>query len=478
MIIGIDIGTTHIKAAAIGEEGACMAMAQRTTQDLPTIAGRHEQDPEAIFQRVLEVLAEIQAQTSQQARPEAIAFSTALHSLLALDAEGNPLTNALLWSDTRAATIAEHLRQSEHGADLYRRSGVPVHPMSPLCKIIWLRENESEIFRKTHKFLGIKDYILYRLSGTFICDLSIASATGLMDLEMCQWNAAALDVAGIDARRLPELVSPYHQVFVASPDEFLNGWLAGVPLIAGAGDGCLANLGVGALEPGKAALTIGTSGAFRVGSRQALIDPEGRTFCYRLDENWFIAGGATNNGGNVMPWLSKTFTNQEDLVIMLQTAASVAAGSDGLIFLPYLHGERAPLWDARARGAFWGLRAEHTPAHFVRAGLEGILYNLEWISDLVQAGEPVKRLLATGGFTGSDLWLQMAADIFDVEVWVPESPVDASVIGAVLMARQALGQSVDLPKPEYRRFRPNPAHREVYGVGREWFRRLAMVKQP
>lgn len=463
MLIGVDIGTTYIKAAAFDENGRLLASVMRSNPVLSPQPGWQEQDPEALYRQVKTVLNEILQKTPAKDGVDAIAFSAAMHGLIAVDDRGRPLTNALLWSDLRATEIARRWREDGTAGALYRASGVPVHPMSPLCKIAWLREHRPGIFAETHKFLGIKDFILYRLCGEYVCELSSASATGLLDLHAGEWSVPALEAVGIGEDRLPRLVSPYHRLDMRPH---------GLRIVAGASDGCLANLGAGAMQPGDAALTIGTSGAFRVCSNQPLLDAEGRTFCYRLDEQTFVAGGATNNGGNVLQWLGELFSPGKPVDGLLRAAETLEAGADGLMFLPYIYGERAPVWDPASRGVFQGLRASHTPAHFVRAAMEGVLYNLQWISELAQTPQAVARIFATGGFTANAAWLQMAADIFDCEVLTPDIPVDASVFGAVQLSRKALGLPPWPAAAVGNHFFPDKNERDVYASRRSRFRQM------
>lgn len=434
MLVGLDIGTTNVKAVAFGDQGEVLAAAERANETLTPQPGWSEQAPGAVFQNVLEVLNEMPGDNLR-----GIVLSSAMHGLVAVDKAGRPLTNFLLWSDLRADKIAQDLRQSGEGLEVYRRTGVPIHAMSPLCKLIWLRQNQPDIFKSAHKFLGIKEYVWHKLTGKYESDLSLASATGLLNIRENRWDESALALAGISVEQLPALVLPSAIAQLSGSFKHSESSLAGAPLIIGASDGALANLGSDATEPGQVAVTVGTSAAIRTMTYQPVLDDQMRTFCYRLDEKRCIVGGASNNGTNALEWLrNAVFQSPLDADHFANQAFDTPPGSDGLLFLPYLFGERAPLYDVSARGGFHGLTARHGQAHFVRAAMEGVLFNLKIIAGALEAQLPVRTLHAGGGFSNNRLWVQMLADIFQKPVWLNEKEVHASVLGAVRFARTVL----------------------------------------
>ena len=468
MLIALDIGTTNVKAVAFSDDGQVLAVAERINRTLAPQPGWSEQEPEAVFQHVLDVLHEVirvTRQTTPSRRTNArgtlrgIVFSSAMHGLVAVDIAGHPLTNFMLWSDLRADAIARELRQpGGAGMDIYRRTGVPIHAMSPLTKIIWLRQNRPDVFYAAHKFLGIKEFVLWRLCSQqygetpvsqrklgetgvspYIADISCASATGLMNIHKNEWDEAALALAGISAERLPALVSPYHTAFLPEKNALRWGLPPDVPLIAGASDGACANLGSGAVLPGQVAVTIGTSAAIRTITNEPVLDEQMRTFCYRVDESRCIVGGASNNGTNVLEWLrTAVFQSPLSPENFANQALAVPAGAEGLRFLPHIHGERAPLWDAQARGSFQGLTAAHRQAHFVRAAMEGVLLNLKEISDALALHCPIETLYAGGGFSRNQLWVNMLADVFQKPVRVEKGGTDVSALGAWALGKAAV----------------------------------------
>ena len=455
--LGIDIGTTSTKAIAITPDGQQLAIARAAYPTLSPQSVYQEQEPQALLQAVISVLKEVTKQT--EARPEAISLSCAMHSLIVLDPSGQPLTNAILWSDRRSARQASQLRASGEGTALYEATGTPIHPMSPLCKLRWLQEEAPTLFQQAARFVSIKEYILLQLCQVHAVDYSIASATGLMDIQTLKWHAPALAYAGIREDQLSPLVSPTHLLALKSkalPDNLQN-----VPVAAGANDGCLANLGALALSPEEWVLTIGTSGAIRRTSQAPIVEPEAQIFNYRLDERYLVSGGATNNGGIAFEWLGKLLGQER---LSEAAAKKIPAGSEGLLFLPYLLGERAPIWDASATGAFLGLRLNHSPAHLHRAVLEGVAFSLYHIAESMPA-KPV-QLIANGGFTHSPLWVQIIADVFGIPVRVDEQE-EASARGAAFVAMKAVGAIEDyealLPLRKFsRQYQPDLEKHRLY----------------
>jgi gluconokinase len=440
-VIGIDIGTTNSKAVAFTETGQVLASAETSYPVFSDAAGAHELEPNTLFDAALTVLLRV-TETVDPAEAAAVSFSCAMHSLILVDADGKPLTRAITWADRRSEAYAAALKGSEQGRRLYRQTGTPVHAMSPLCKLLWLKEQQPGLFEKAAKFISIKEYIWWRFLGKYQIDHSLASATGLFDIRTLCWSSEALDLTGVRADRLSTSVPTTH-----SETELISTWrtiglLKGTPFVIGASDGCLANLGTGAVLPGATALTIGTSGAVRMAAGLPEYDPQERLFNYILVEGRYIAGGATNNGGNAVQWYADlTLGNHDAGTLDGLTAAAerVAAGAEGLVFLPYLLGERAPIWDAEAKGVFFGVRSIHQQTHFTRAVLEGITFGLRQIgASLEETIGPIAQIYASGGFTRNKAWLQLVADIFERNVCVM-AQADASAIGAAMLGWVALG---------------------------------------
>lgn len=446
-ILGIDIGTGSTKAVALDLKYQPIATCQQYYETHSPIPGYSEQDPEVIWQALIRCLNEML--NTQGDLPLAIGFSSAMHSLIAVDEKGSALAPMMTWGDSRSAAIAQELKASDEGMDIYRITGTPLHSMSPLCKLIWLKKNRPDVFFEAHKFISIKEYVWYQLFNEFKIDHSIASATGLFDVQARIWSTKAMDAAGITADRLSAPVGTGYAKRGLSPSAMLLSRLHDIPFVIGASDGCLANLGTFATEPGVAALTIGTSGAVRVRSTRPVYSEE-MIFSYVLDEQTYICGGPVNNGGIALQWLLKNVLDKEDISpedyeTLIAGVATVDPGSKGLLFLPYLNGERAPIWDTASCGTFFGLRLHHQQLHLARAVLEGICYALKDVLDSVeQCAGPVRQLNVSGGFVHSSIWMQMLADITGKELVLIHAE-DASAVGAAYLTIKAINLETKYP---------------------------------
>jgi gluconokinase len=451
-IIGVDIGTTSTKAVAFDPNGKVLAhhaVGYPLLTPSPAVA---EQDPDEIYAAVLTVLREVVRKT--QTAPEeviGVSFSAAMHSLIAVDGAGQPLTHSITWADSRATEWAERIKNDGNGLAIYQRTGTPIHPMAPLAKLVWLRREQPELFARTARFIGIKEYVFFRLFKRYVVDYSIASATGLFNLTQLNWDTEALELAGVTPEQLSEPVATTFHLSGLEPELAQElGLLPSTPFVVGANDGALSNLGVNAIGPGEVAVTIGTSGALRAVVDRPLTDPAGRTFCYALTDQHWVIGGPVNNGGIVFRWVRDELAASvvetakrlgiDPYEVLTRIAERVAPGAEGLLFHPYLAGERAPLWNANLRGSFFGLAMHHHQEHMIRAVLEGVIFNLYSILPAVEALiGPTRTMKATGGFARSGLWRQLMADIFNREVVVPES-FESSCLGAAVLALYALGR--------------------------------------
>ncbi len=457
--IGVDVGTTSTKAIAFSSDGQVRAQSSQMYALYVPRPGWAEQNPEEILSAVVAAVRAVM----QRVEPGAVAalgFSAAMHSVIAVDQAGKPLTAAIIWADNRSMVQVERLKQEGIGHALYLRTGTPIHPMSPLSKLLWLRETLPEQFQSSTRFISIKEFILHRWFNRYIVDYSVASATGLLNLQNLQWDEEALALVGLTPDRLSELVDTTHILRGLYPAYAeAMGLYPDTPVVIGANDGVLANLGVGAIAPSQLAITIGTSSAVRSVVPHPVTDPQGRTFCYALTENHWVIGGPSNNGGIVLRWLRDEFCQAEvaqakqrgvdPYDVMIEQADGISPGADGLICLPFLSGERAPYWNANARGIFFGVGLYHHRAHFIRSAMEGVIFNLYTItrvlSELVQ---PASEIRASGGFARSPVWLQIMADVFNSPVVVPEV-YEGSGFGAAVLAMYATGHLARLEDVEH-----------------------------
>jgi len=446
-VLGTDIGTGSTKTVAVDRGGIVLCSSQVYYPTSNPQPGYSEQDPAIILQAFIKAIHETVVKMGYP--PVAVSLSSAMHSVLPVSENGDPLSPLILWSDARSNAIAQEIRYSLHGASLYEATGTPIHSMSPLCKIIWIKQNLPEIFGKTFKFISIKEYIWYQLFSEFKIDYSLASATGLFHIEQLEWNPDSLSLAAITDKKLSDPVpTDYIKKGLTDRMSSLLRISADTPFCIGASDGCLANLGTHALDEGTAAITIGTSGAVRIARKQPYRNFSMMSFNYLLDKKTYICGGPINNGGNTVEWLLKKFLLKESVTEkeygeLFKSIEMAPAGCNGLIFLPYIHGERAPLWDQQASGAFLGIRSIHDQLHFLRAVIEGICFALQQIVEAVEdPAHPIGEIHASGGMVHSVIWMQMLADITGKKVCVQHTE-DASATGAAYLALLSMGMITD-----------------------------------
>ncbi|MCA2218818.1 gluconokinase [Jidongwangia harbinensis] len=458
VVIGVDTGTTATKGVAAGIDGAVRASASVHYPLSVPGSGRAELDPVRLRDAAVEALIDVAKQCHANGdRVVAVSLSAFLHGLVPMDRDGRPLGPLVTWADGRAAAQSERFAADGLSRKLQARTGTPVHPMAPLAKLAWWREHDPATLRDTPRWGGVKEIVLAGLADApFLVDLSVASGTGLYDIHARRWDPEALDLAGVRAAQLGEVVPTTERLRLDSGVASAAGLPADLPLIIGAADGPLANLGVGATPDGVAAVSLGTSGALRTMVDAPVADAAGRLFCYALTEDRWAIGGAVNNAGSVVRWAGQSFTGgagqpgaegedaDERDAALLAEAASAPPGSGGLLCLPYLLGERAPWWRSGLRGAYLGLRREHGRPHLVRAAVEGVCQQLALVRDSFDAeGHPVTAVRATGGAVASSLWVGVLAATLNLPVSVAESP-EGTGLGACLLGLHALGELPDL----------------------------------
>lgn len=455
-MIGVDIGTTSTKSVLYDENGQFI-MKHNIGYELHTPnVDVSEENPDELFDAVLMTVKYVVREANIAKEDiKLISFSAQMHSLVAMDKNHQRLTENITWADNRASKYAELINNQYNGLDIYRRTGTPIHPMSPLSKIFWMKHEQQSTFDNTVIFADIKTYILYQLFDQYVIDQSMASATGMFNLEQLDWDDDVLNLLGINRSQLPELVPTTH-ILTGMKKRYatLMGIDENTPVVIGASDGVLSNLGVNSYQKGEVAVTIGTSGAIRTVIDKPRTDEKGRIFCYVLTDEHYVIGGPVNNGGVILRWLRDEILASEvetakrlgvdPYDVLTQIASRVKPGADGLIFHPYLAGERAPLWNADARGSFFGLTLSHKKEHMIRAALEGVLYNLYtvYLALIEVMNETPNEIKATGGFAKSEIWRQMMADIFDTQLSVPES-YESSCLGACVLGMKALGEIDD-----------------------------------
>ena len=487
VLVGLDAGTTSTKAVTAGADGRIRDVESVSYPLLVARPGWAELDARRLTGAAVEALTTVVRRATERGdRVVALSLSAAMHGLVPLAEDGTPLGPLVTWADSRAAGQAAALVADGRAKGLHARTGTPVHPMSPLVKLAWWSENDPDLMRSTARWGGVKQLLVGLLCGrTDLVDLSCASASGGYDLLARRWDEQAMAIAGVRPAQLPEVVPTTHVLPGLRPDVARAAGLpVGLPVVIGASDGVLANLGIGAVRQDVVAVSLGTSAAMRVVVPAPTVDPAGRLFCYALTEDHWVLGGAVNNGGSVVRWSALSLAARFDEpppegeaadeldARLLAEAAAVRAGSEGLLCLPYLLGERAPWWRTGMRGAYLGLRREHRRPHLVRAAVEGVCQQLALVRDAFSSMRlPVREVRATGGAVASALWIETLAAALDLPVRVADSP-EGTGLGACLLGLHALGELPDLdeatrlvsvhdpvePDPQdaalYRRLRP------------------------
>lgn len=431
-VAGLDVGTAGVKALAFSYSGKMLGSAKRSYKVIEAENQHMEHDPRIVYHESVSCLNELIRM--MEGPPGVIGICTFMHSLMAVDKSMNPLCNLMLWNDNRSSVVARQLRETEQGNRFYMTSGTPVHPMSPLTKIRWLKENNPQVFENTAFFIGIKEYLLFMFTGMLVVDYSTASATGLFDSHAKRWNSDALSWCGVKKSQLPELVTPM-EGFRTLPRDLKNDIL----IIPGISDGCAANLGTACIAPDDLALTLGTSGAVRFTGNEKMIDKEGILFSYCLDDQLYVNGGASNNCYNVIDRFSdelgiKVWELDENWM------AGKGAAAEGLYFLPWMFGERAPFQLYRAHSSFIDLKASHHSLQRLKSVIECILFNLKQIADKLKELKKgtFEHLHISGGMTGIPGMKALASNIFGLPVLEHES-TESSALGAAFYAARQSG---------------------------------------
>ena len=477
--IGVDVGTTGVRAIAYEASGLSLAAAEafyplRTPH--PDWAEERPSEILAATQEVVRTVAD--ALRSQGRAPSGVALSTVMHSLIPLDADKQPLTDMQTWADSRSAQIVRTLRAEDAALcrQFYERTGCPMHACYPLAKIIWLKQHRPDLFARTKYIGSIKDYLFYAFTGAFLIDRSTASTTALYDAKTLAWDKEILSFIGIREDMLPRVLSTTDARPLAAGAAEAMHLMAGLPVVIGATDGVLVNVGIGAVAAGQLSATIGTSGAMRMLVGSPRVDEKMRTWCYNLVDGLWVAGGAINNGGMILRWMRDNICHFSEAQmaaldvdaydLMTMKASKIPEGSDGLILLPFFTGERAPYWNSDLRGMFFGLSLNHSRSHMIRAVLEGICYSMRSVFVALREFGQVQDIRASGSFTKSPLWMQMLADVLKEPLILPENSegaaYGAAVLGFIASGELAgIADTAALVRPK-KVYTPDPAHTKVY----------------
>lgn len=467
-VVAVDIGTGSVRAIAFAADGRAMAERSRAIPTEHPAPGWAQQDPDLVARATADAIRDLVAAISRRIDIVGLVFDSQMYSVLAIGRDGRPLTPSLPWSDSRATPQAERLRLAGGAVELPAATGCPVQPMYPLAKIRWLQEQVS--LGPGARFVSIKDYVIWRLTGTLIADISTASATGLLDVTTLTWCDPALRAAGIDSSQLPALAAPTATI------ERLKGCAltalglpTDVPVWLGAGDAPLASVGCGAVTERTLAINIGSSAAARQMLREAVTDPAGRLWTYVLDGSHWVTGGIVGSAGSSLAHVMGLMRDGPDPLAELEPlVTAVPPGADGLLLLPYLAGEQSPEWRPDSRGAVVGLTLRHGRAHVARSALEGIAFALRRVRDaLATRAHALREAAVTGGVCRSATMRQILADVLYLPILAPASH-EGSARGAAVLGWLTLGAGRDLETMGAaiargaQRTEPSPQRRAVY----------------
>ncbi|HLY42726.1 MAG TPA: xylulokinase [Terracidiphilus sp.] len=480
--LGMDVGTGGTRVVLLDAEGRLISAA--SSEHAPFRAehpGWAEQDPEDWWRAAQDAI-----RFTLAAAPEphqsiaAIGLTGQMHGAVLLDENGQVLRPSLIWCDTRTQPECDWLHEKIGYEKLIELTCNPALPNFTLTKLLWVKNHQPEIFAKTRHIMCPKDYVRYRLTGEFAIDVQEASGTLLLDVTHRRWSQEVAEAAGIPESWLPRVYeSPEVCARISETAASLTGLAAGTKVVAGAGDQGAGAVGMGILQAGSVSATIGTSGVVFAATAKPTKDPKGRlhTFCHAVPGVWHVMG-VTQGAGLSLRWLRETFFAGQDYNAMSAEAAKVPAGSEGLLWAPYLLGERTPHLDPDVRAAFAGVSVHHTAAHFIRAVLEGVAYSLEDTFTLfAELGIPVTAIRLGGGGARGPLWRKIQAGIYGqpVEILTAE---EGGAFGSALLAGvgvshwanldEACGQAIEVAEC----IQPDAADVSAYKSGYAQWRKL------
>ncbi len=463
-LLGIDVSTTATKALVIDERGSVVAIASDEYEFFTPRPLWAEQNPADWWRACVKVIRRVLEKIPAR-EIAGIGLTGQMHGLVLLDAEGNVLRPCIMWNDQRTAKQCAEITDQVGGTkNLLRMIGNPVLPGFTAPKILWVRENEPQVYARAAHVLLPKDYLRYKLTGAYATEVSDASGTALLDVAQRNWSDELLKAIEIPRAWLPDVFeSSVVSAKISADAANETGLLEGTPVVGGGGDQAAQAVGTGIVQEGIVSATLGTSGVVFASSDSYRLEPNGllHAFCHAVPNKWHLMGVMLSAAGSFR-WFRDALGEQEKreardakeqrdenkdvYEILTEKAARANAGCEGLIFLPYLTGERTPHPDPHARGAFFGITLRHRKEHFARAVLEGVAYGLRDSLELMRAlGLNISQVRASGGGARSELWRQILANVFNSEIalvnWNPESGfrTEGAAFGAALLAGVGAG---------------------------------------
>lgn len=455
LLLGIDIGTSACKVAVFRPDGAVIAQASEGYELYYPQPGWAEQHPEewwsAICKAVQRVLADDQICASDIC---GIGIDGQSWSAIPVDQDGECLCRTPIWMDTRASDICKRVNEEVGAEAIFSVAGNSFEPSYTTPKMIWFREERPDIYERAAVFLQSNSYIAYRLTGRFSQDVSQGYGLHFFNMRTCTYDGGLAKALGLSVDKVPEPVACYTVIgTVTKGAAAVTGLLEGTPVVAGGLDAACGTLGAGVYRPGQTQEQGGQAGGMSICIDEAVGHPKLILGTHVVPDLWLLQGG-TVGGGGVLRWfkreLAQTGESFDDLTAM---AAGIAPGSDGVLFLPYMSGERSPIWDPDAKACFYGLSFDKTRAHMVRAALEGVAFSLEHnLRTAAETGVHAEDLVAVGGAANSVLWTQIKADVTGRRIFVPSSDT-AATLGAAILAGVGVGIYADFDQAVQRTIR-------------------------
>jgi len=442
-LLGIDVGTGGTRAVLLDDAGRVRgaATAEHAEMASPEL-GWAEQDPRDWWRATCLAVAECLTHAgATRAEVSAVGLSGQMHGLVLLDAAGDVLRPALIWCDQRTEEECRAITEQVGAKRLIELVANPALTGFTLPKIWWVRAHEPEVWSRVRSIMLPKDYVRFKLTGARATDVADASGTLLFDVVNRRWSAEMLKASDLKMEILPEVFeSPEISGRVSRDGAAASGLREGTPVVAGAGDQAAGAVGMGIVEPGNVSATIGTSGVVFAATSSPVVEPKGRihTFCHAIPGRWHVMG-VTQGAGLSLRWFRDQFAGGASYDALMKEAAQGPAGADGLLWAPYLMGERTPHLDPNARGALVGLTAQHTRAHVIRAILEGVAFSLrDTFTIFRELSVPVKSIRLGGGGARSPLWQQIQADVYGMQADLVVAE-EGAAYGAALLAGVGAG---------------------------------------
>ncbi len=450
-LLGIDVSTTATKALVIDERGNVVATASDEYEFFTPRPLWAEQNPSDWWRACVNVIRRVLEKIPAN-EIAGIGLTGQMHGLVLMDTDGNVLRPCIMWNDQRTAKQCAEITESVGGAkNLLQLIGNPVLPGFTAPKILWVRENEPEVYARAAHVLLPKDYLRYKLTGAYATEPSDASGMALLDVAKRNWSDELLKAIDIPRAWLPDVFeSPVVSAKISASAANETGLLEGTPVVGGGGDQAAQAVGTGIVQEGIVSATLGTSGVVFASSDSYRLEPNGllHAFCHAVPNKWHLMGVMLSAAGSFR-WFRDALgeeekrearnENRDVYDVLTREAARVDAGCEGLIFLPYLTGERTPYPDPHARGTFFGITLRHGKDHFVRAVLEGVAYGLRDSLELMRAlGLNISQVRASGGGARSELWRQILADVFNSEIALVNI-TEGAAYGAALLAGVGAG---------------------------------------